>query len=148
MFVCRLTKTADNGEANAAGLNGARFSVIFGGLRVDAGNVAGSFDNLANYYGNEVVWNCSQVSTRVLTTASWRYSSTGSGANAVFFQYAVGDFAFGASYDQQPLASTASNGTDDADRWDVSATYTFNNITAALAYGQTENPVGGTTSQA
>ncbi len=43
-----------NGEANSAGLNGARFSVIYGGLRVDAGNVAGSFDNLANYYGNEV----------------------------------------------------------------------------------------------
>ncbi|MDX1744028.1 MAG: porin, partial [Ruegeria sp.] len=30
---------SSNGEANSAGLNGARFSVIYGGLRVDAGNV-------------------------------------------------------------------------------------------------------------
>ena len=85
---------AGNGEANAASLNGARFSVIFGGLRVDAGNVAGSFDNLANYYGNEpglenFIGQYSGVDYDFLA-----YSSTGSGANAVFFQYAVGDFAF------------------------------------------------------
>jgi len=120
---------ASTGEAGSAGLNGARFSVIFGGLRVDAGNVAGSFDNLANYYGNEpglesFIGQYSGVDYDFLA-----YSSTGSGANAVFFQYAVGDFAFGASYD--------TDATDGADRWDISATYTFNNITAALAYGQT-----------
>ncbi|MEO1106959.1 MAG: porin [Pseudomonadota bacterium] len=131
-----------NGEANAAGLNGARFSVIFGGLRVDAGNVAGSFDNLANYYGNEpglenFIGQYSGVDYDFLG-----YSSTGSGANAVFFQYSVGDFAFGASYDQRTFADTAVAGspTSDGDRWDISATYTFNNITAALAYGQTDVP--------
>ncbi|UAB88431.1 porin [Ruegeria sp. SCSIO 43209] len=130
---------AGNGEANSAGLNGARFSVIFGGLRVDAGNVAGSFDNLANYYGNEpglesFIGQYSGVDYDFLA-----YSSTGSGANAVFFQYAVGDFAFGASYDQRTFADEAVAGadTDDADRWDISATYTFGNVTAALAYGQT-----------
>ena len=128
-----------NGEANAAGLNGARFSVIFGGLRVDAGNVAGSFDNLANYYGNEpglenFIGQYSGVDYDFLA-----YSSTGSGANAVFFQYSVGDFAFGASYDQATMG-TALGDTVDADRWDISATYTFNNITAALAYGQTDVP--------
>ncbi len=129
-------ENAGNGEANSAGLNGARFSVIYGGLRVDAGNVAGAFDNLANYYGNEpglenFVGQYSGVDYGFLG-----YSSTGSGSNAVFFQYAVGDFAFGASYDQ---ATVAFGGVpEDADRWDISATYTFNNITAALAYGQTD----------
>ncbi len=97
-------ENAGNGEANSAGLNGARFSVIYGGLRVDAGNVAGSFDNLANYYGNEpglesFVGQYSGVDYGFLA-----YSSTGSGSNAVFFQYAVGDFAFGASYDQATVA--------------------------------------------
>ncbi len=138
------------GEANNAQLNGARFSVIYGGLRVDAGNVAGSFDNLANYYGNEVGLElfAGQYSGVDYSFLSY-VSGSNPGANAVFFQYAVGDFAFGASYDQQdPVTRTiTANGadvpiftaeTDSADRWDVSATYTFNNITAALAYGQTD----------
>ncbi|NOE35013.1 MULTISPECIES: porin [unclassified Ruegeria] len=125
-----------NGEANSAGLNGARFSVIYGGLRVDAGNVAGAFDNLANYYGNEVGLELFAGQYSGVNYSFLGYSSTGSGANAVFFQYAVGDFAFGASYDQ---ATVALNGVpSNADRWDVSATYTFNNITAAVAYGQTD----------
>ena len=134
---------SDNGEANAAGLNGARFSVIFGGLRVDAGNVAGSFDNLANYYGNEpglesFIGQYSGVDYDFLA-----YSSTGAGANAVFFQYAVGDFAFGASYDQNVGNVGGDTTLSGIDRWDLSATYTFNNITAALAYGQTDAPAGG-----
>ncbi|WP_299664320.1 porin [uncultured Ruegeria sp.] len=138
-------ENAGNGEAGSAGLNGARFSVIYGGLRVDAGNVAGSFDNLANYYGNEpglefFIGQYAGVNYDFLA-----YSSTGSGANAVFFQYAVGDFSFGASYDQATFAETATAGsdTDSGDRWDISATYTFGNITAALAYGQTDRPFGG-----
>ncbi|WP_299948358.1 porin [uncultured Ruegeria sp.] len=138
-------ENAGNGEAGSAGLNGARFSVIYGGLRVDAGNVAGSFDNLANYYGNEpglefFIGQYAGVNYDFLA-----YSSTGSGSNAVFFQYAVGDFSFGASYDQATFAETATAGsdTDSGDRWDISATYTFGNITAALAYGQTDRPFGG-----
>ncbi len=148
-FQARVRLQADensgNGEASSADLNGARFSVIYGGLRVDAGNVAGSFDNLANYFGNEpgleeFIGQYSGVDYEFL-----EYSSTGSGANAVFFQYTVGDFAFGASYDQRTFAETATAGanTDDGDRWDISATYTFGNITAALAYGQTDRPFGG-----
>ncbi len=140
-FSARVRLQADEnsatGEANNARLNGARFSVIFGGLRVDAGNVAGSFDNLANYYGNEVGLElfAGQYSGVDYSFLSY-VSGDNPGANAVFFQYAVGDFAFGASYDQQ---TAALNGAAvDADRWDVSATYTFNNITAAVAYGQTD----------
>ncbi|WP_050604928.1 porin [Ruegeria sp. 6PALISEP08] len=132
---------SSTGEANAAGLNGARFSVIYGGLRVDAGNVAGSFDNLANYYGNEVGLELFAGQYSGVNYNFLAYSSTGSGANAVFFQYAVGDFAFGASYDQ---ATVGINGAPvDADRWDISATYTFNNITAAIAYGQTDAGIAG-----
>lgn len=140
-FSARVRLQADEdagtGEANAASLSGARFSAIYGGLRVDAGNVSGAFDNLANYFGNEpglesFIGQASGVDYEFLA-----FSSTGAGANAVFFQYAVGDFAFGASYDQ----NTENNGNaalSGADQWDVSVTYTFNNITGALAYGETD----------
>ncbi|WP_281973064.1 porin [Ruegeria faecimaris] len=140
-FSARVRLQADEdsstGEANSAGLNGARFSVIYGGLRVDAGNVAGAFDNLANYYGNEPGLENFIGQYSAVDYGFLGYSSTGSGSNAVFFQYAVGDFAFGASYDQATIFQGGGN-TTSADRWDVSATYTFNNITAALAYGQTD----------
>jgi outer membrane protein OmpU len=158
-FEGRIRLQADDdgqGEADQAQLNGARYSVIFGGLRVDAGNIAGSFDNLANYYGYEVGLETflGQYSGVDYSFAS--YSSTGAGVNGVFFQYAVGDFAFGASYDQAATTTvTSAAGTappadaaaatitsTDADRWDISATYTFNNITAALAYGQTDGGSG------
>ncbi len=138
-FSARVRLQADEnnatGEQNRAGLNGARFSVIYEGLRVDAGNVSGAFDNLPNYYGNEpglenFVGQYSGVDYPFLG-----YSSTGSGANAVFFQYAVGDFAFGASYNQEVRAFQGSK--SDADQWDISVQYSFDNITAALAYGQT-----------
>ncbi len=135
-------ENASNGEANSAGLNGARFSAIYEGLRVDAGNVSGAFDNLPNYYGNEpglenFIGQYAGVNYNFLG-----YSSTGPGANAVFFQYAVGDFAFGASYDQRDIvvvdAVTPSIGVSEADRWDISVQYSFDNITAALAYGETK----------
>ena len=123
---------AASGEANAAGLNGARFSVEYGGLRVDVGNVAGAIDNLPNYYGNEpglenFVGQYSGVDYGFLG-----YSSGGAGSNGVYARYAVGDFAVAASYDQAP------NGGD-GDRFDIHAAYTFGNITAALAYGETDN---------
>ncbi len=142
-FSARVRLQADensNGEANSAALNGARFSVIYGGLRVDAGNVAGSFDNLANYYGNEVGLELFAGQYSGVDYGFLAYSSTGSGSNAVFFQYAVGDFAFGASYDQARVATTTGGAISfvDGDRWDISATYNFNNITAAIAYGQTD----------
>ncbi|WP_298853639.1 porin [uncultured Ruegeria sp.] len=136
---------SSTGEANSAGLNGARFSVIYGGLRVDAGNVAGSFDNLANYYGNEVGLELFAGQYSGVNYNFLAYSSTGSGSNGVFFQYSVGDFSFGASYDQGPdtLSIAPLTVVSGNDRWDISATYTFNNITAALAYGQTDSGVAG-----
>ncbi len=158
-FEGRIRVQADDdgqGEAGTAQLNGARYSVIFGGLRVDAGNIAGSFDNLANYYGYEVGLETFLGQYSGVDYSFATYSSSGAGVNGVFFQYAVGDFAFGASYDQA-ASITASNPTaavppatvgtldlveEDGDRWDISATYTFDNITAALAYGQTDGGSG------
>ncbi|WP_424831659.1 porin [Ruegeria sp.] len=157
-FSARVRLQADEnaatGEANSAGLNGARFSAIYGGLRVDVGNVAGSFDNLANYYGNEPGLEFFIGQYAAVDYDFLAYSSTGSGSNAVFFQYAVGDFAFGASYDQRDAVSVtlstggtpvATGSVESTDRWDISATYTFGNITAALAYGQSDVAGGGDT---
>ncbi|NOE20586.1 porin [Ruegeria atlantica] len=153
-FEGRVRLQADenaNGEAGEAGLNGARFSVIYGGLRVDAGNVAGSFDNLANYYGNEVGLELFAGQYSGVDYGFLAYDSTGSGSNGVFFQYSVGDFAFGASYDVGATTVTVpAPGTppgpvtvnDGNDRWDISVAYTFNNVTAALAYGQTDSATG------
>ncbi len=128
-------ENAGNGEQNQAGLNGARFSVIYEGLRVDAGNISGAFDNLPNYYGNEPGLENFIGQYAGVDYSFTGYSSTGPGANGVFFQYAVGDFAFGASYDQRTFGVNGSK--QDADRWDMSVQYSFENITAALAYGQT-----------
>ncbi len=127
---------AGNGEQNEAGLNGARFSVIYSGLRVDAGNVSGSFDNLGDYFGTEPGLEQFLGQYSGVNYSFLEYSSTGSGANGVFFQYAVGDLSFGASYDQRTLALAGQ--PQDADRWDIFASYVFNNITASLAYGQTD----------
>ena len=130
-------ENSGNGEANSAGLNGARFSVIYGGLRVDAGNVSGSFDNLGDYFGTEPGLEEFLGQYSGVDYSFLEYTSTGSGANAVFFQYAVNDLAVFASYDQ---GTVALNGVaKDVDRWDLGASYTFNDIiTASLVYGQTD----------
>jgi len=136
----------NDGEAGTATLNGALFSAIYGGLRVDAGNIAGSFDNLAGYYGTEIGLELFAGQYSGVNYSFATYTSTGAGVNGVFFQYAVGDFAFGASYDQGATTASAPGGVlqinDGADRWDISATYVFNNITAAIAYGETEAATG------
>lgn len=125
---------SDTGEAEQAGLNGARFSVIYGGLRVDAGNVAGSFDNSDLYFGTEpgleeFLGQYSGVDYDFL-----EYDSTGAGSNAVFFQYDVGDFAFSASYD--------ADAEEGADRWDIGVIYSIDNISATVLYGKTDGVNG------
>ena len=150
-FEARVRLQADDdakGEAGKADLNGARFSSIYGGLRVDAGNVGGAFDNLANYYGNEPGLEAIVNQYPGVNYSFLGYSSTGAGANAVFFNYTVGDFGFAASYDQRAEVTVAevvavgeyvgmiSADVPDVDRWDISATYTFGNVTAAVAHGQ------------
>ena len=156
-FSARVRLQADEnsstGEADEAKLNGARFSVIYGGLRVDAGNVGGAFDNLANYYGNEVGLESFAGQYSAVDYSVLGYSTGATGHNAVFFKYEVGNFAVAASYDQRAkleLAGSPTGGiqsvtgsTSDNDRWDISAAYTFGNITAAVAHGQTDSGSSG-----
>ncbi|KAE9631046.1 porin [Parasedimentitalea maritima] len=131
-------ETAANGNAGAAGLNAARFSVEYEGLRVDVGNVAGAIDNLPGYYGYETGLEGMQTQYSGADYGFTGYSSTGGTHNGVYARYAVGDFAVAASYDQATGGSaTATNG----DRWDIHGAYTFGNITAALAYGETDTTV-------
>jgi outer membrane protein OmpU len=71
------------------------------------------------------------------------YSTNAPGSNAVYAQYAFGDFSVAGSYDSADIITGLLPFTAvDASRWDVSAAYSFNNITAALAYGETEVGVG------
>ncbi|MCA0929543.1 porin [Ruegeria profundi] len=145
-FEARVRLQADDtpstGEQQKAGLNGARFSVIYGGLRVDAGNVAGSFDNLDDYFGTEIGLEDFLGQYSGVNYSFLEYTSTGSGANAVFVKYSVGDLSVYGSYDQNTIA--VNGGKDSADRWDVGASYTFNDIiTASLLYGETDLATGG-----
>lgn len=145
-FSTRLRLQADEsittGEAGAGGLNGARFSVIYEGLRVDVGNVGGAIENMPNRSGNQpglesFVDQRSGDNYEILG-----YTSTGTGENAVFVKYAFADFAVGASYD----TNTTDNGNvalGGADQWDISIQYSFQNFTAALAYGETDGPEDG-----
>lgn len=145
-FSARVRLQADEssttGEAGAAGLNGARFSMIYEGLRVDVGNVGGAIENMPNRSGNQpglesFVDQRSGDNYEILG-----YTSTGTGDNAVFFKYAIGNFAVGASYDQ----NSTDNGNvalGGADQWDVSFQYSFENVTVALAYGETDGPADG-----
>ena len=150
-FEARIRMQADDdakGEAGEAKLNGASFSTIYGGLRVDAGNVGGAFDNLNKYYGDEPGFAAVVNQYTGVNYSFLGYSSGGAGANAIFFNYKVGDFGFAASYDQDAKVTVKevvavgeyvgmiSAEVPNVDRWDMSATYIFGNVTAAVAHGQ------------
>ena len=144
-------ENADTGEANVTESNGANFSVTYGGLQVAVGNVGGAFDNLSNYYGNEPGLESFAGQYSGVDYSILGYSTNATGHNAVFFEYEVGNIAVSASYDQQTRVTLlASPGRDakggiignvsktDGDRWDIGVSYTFGNITAAMAHGQTD----------
>ena len=118
------------GEAGVAKLNGARFSVIYGGLRLDVGNVDGAIAGLDNRPGNEPGLEFFLGQSSGKNYSHHGYQSTNPGGHGIFFEYEVGGLKFGASYDQND------NVVDD--RWDVAVIYAFNNITAGLAHGQND----------
>lgn len=143
-FSARVRLQADDtpnvNEQTAATLNGARYTVAYGGLRVDAGNVGGAIDNLANYYGFEPGLEAFTGQYVGNDYGFLGYSSGGAGSNAVYFSYTAGGFVFGASYDQQLVTNPVANATaNNTDRWDVGASYNFNNYTFGIAYGETNN---------
>ena len=132
-FSARLRAEANEtatGEAEEAKLNGGRFSVIYGGLRVDAGNVDGAIAGLDNRSGNEpgLEFFLGQGSGKNYSHLG--YQSSKAGSHGVFFEYEVGSLKFGASYDQDDPTS--------GDRWDAAVIYAFNNITAGIAHGQND----------
>lgn len=133
-FSARVRIQADDnltaGTANVAALNGARFSVEYEGLRVDVGNVAGALDNMPGYYGEEPGLENFLGQYSGVDYDFTEYTTGGAGANGVYARYAMGDFAFAASYDD--------NNATAGDRWDIYGAYTFGNITGALAYGETD----------
>ena len=143
-------ENADNGEANVAKLNAARFSVINDGLRVDAGNVDGAIGNLRDRPGNEPGMENFVGQSSGMNYSRLAYSSEGAGGNGVFFAYQIGDLGIAASYDQNATitvseriavgnaVATASAKIANVDRWDMSVTYAFDNIIAAIAYGQND----------
>ncbi len=131
-------ETAATGEAAAAGLNGARFSVENGGLRVDVGNVAGAIDNLPGYYGFEPGLEGTFGMYSAVDYDFLDYETNDTGSNGVYARYAIGDFAVAASYDS---AASGTDSRDFGDRWDIHAASTFGNVTAALAYGETDTNV-------
>ena len=133
-FTARVRLQADEnaaGEADEAKLNGANFSVSYGGLHVAAGNVGGALDNLDGYYGHEVGLEAFAGQYAAINYGFVGYATADTGGNAVFFEYEAGNFAVAAGYDQRSDAN-------DGDRWDVSATYKFGNITAAVGHGRTD----------
>ncbi len=141
-FSARVRLQADeqsDGEAGALGTTGARFSVEHAGLRVDVGNVAGAIDNLPNFAGFEPGLESFFGQRSGKDYSDLAFSSNAAGANAIYVRYAFGDFAVAASHDQTDGIDDAGDFTGvDADRWDIHAAYTFGNITAGLAYGETD----------
>ncbi|MGV6850297.1 MAG: porin [Marinibacterium sp.] len=142
-FSARVRLQADDNpnlnEQSAAGLNGARYTVAYGGLRVDAGNVGGFIDNMANYYGNEPGLEAFTGQYVGNDYGFLGYSSTGAGSNAVYVSYTAGGFTAGASYDPMQAFNPAAGATsaNSTERWDIGASYNFNNFTLAAAYGET-----------
>ena len=143
-------ENADDGSAKTATLNGGRFGVSYGGLQVFAGNTGGALDNMDNRGGNEPGMEGFIGQSSAINYSYVGYKGTAAGDNAVYFSYAVGDLRFAASYDQNSTATVSeviaageyegkiSVDVPNVDRWDISATYTFGNVTAAIAHGQND----------
>lgn len=135
-FSARIRVQADDNAddtAGNAGINAARFSAEYEGLRLDVGNAAGALDNLPNYYGYEP-----GLSNFVGQYAGADYAFTGYASGAadtpqtLYARYAFDAFAAAASYTEN--AGTASDGTT-LERWDIHFAYSGDTWTAAIGYG-------------
>lgn len=134
-FSARVRLQADDrpdiNEQSGATLNGARFSAVYSGFRLDVGNVAGVFDDSDAYFGVEPGLEEFTGQYAGVDYSFLEYTSTGAGANAVAAYYQTGDFYFGASYDPDVAGGN--------DRWDVGLQYSFaDRYSAFLAYGENE----------
>ncbi|MGR3802110.1 porin [Marinibacterium profundimaris] len=135
-FSARVRLQADDdpeiNEQNSATLNGARFSAIYQGFRLDVGNVSGAFDASDAYFGFEPGLEAFTGQYAAVDYDFLEYSSTGSGANAVAAFYTGPNFLVGGSYDPDEVTGN--------DRWDISAQYTFADAyTLYVGYGENDN---------
>lgn len=137
-FSARVRLQADdNGSANtagAAGLNGARFTTQYEGLRVDVGNIAGAIDNLPNYFGYEPGLTAFTGQYTGVDFGFDGYSSGGAGVNGIFAQYAFGDFAVSGSYSPEETGA--------GEQYGLSFAYSGDNWSAALGYADNETAGG------
>ncbi|MBB95754.1 MAG: porin [Rhodobacteraceae bacterium] len=134
-FSARVRLQADDSpninEQQGATLNGARFSTIYQGFRLDVGNVSGAFDESGAYFGfepglEEFTGQYVGVDYQFL-----EYTSTGPGANAVAAFYEGENFQVGASYDPDAVGGN--------DRWDAAFTYYFpQGFSVYVGYGENE----------
>ena len=128
----------DNNEQTSGTLNGARYTVEYGGFQVNAGNVSGAFDNADPYFGFEPGLESITGQYAGIDYNFLEYSSTGSGSNAVLVVYSADSLVLMGSYDPDNSSSNTVGYT--GDRWDVSAQYTFAGAYSAyVGYGENDN---------
>jgi outer membrane protein OmpU len=126
-FSGRIRMQADDG--GSANLNGARFSIDGGGLRVDMGNIAGAIDNLPNYYGYEIGLTDFLGQYAGQGYGFDGYSSTGDGQNGIYARYAMGAFAIAASYSDDDV---------DDEETAIHVAYSGANFGIALGYADSD----------
>jgi len=148
-FSARVRLQADDnadGSASSAGLNGARFTTEYNGLRVDVGNIAGVIDNLQDYYGFEPGLTLFTGQYVGVNFAFDAYTSTGSGENGVYAGYTFGNFNIAASYsgddaggDYTIIGDDFVWETGDSEQWGVSAAYAGDTWGVAIGYAQSDD---------
>lgn len=135
-FQARVRLQADDSpdvnEQNSATLNGARYTVEYGGFQVNAGNVSGALDNSDPYFGFEPGLEEFTGQYAGVDYDFLEYDSTGAGSNAVSVVYQQDQFLVMGSYDP--------DSQNNNDRWDIGVQYTFaGNYTAYVGYAENED---------
>jgi outer membrane protein OmpU len=124
----------EDGSADVATFNGARYFAESGGFRLEVGNVADAIDNMANYYGYEpgLTSPIGQANNTGLPVAG--YTSGGPGVSGVSAIYSFGDFRGQLSGSKD----TDGPGGTSVDHMSAGVSYAFSGWTVALAYSEAE----------
>lgn len=136
-----------NGEQGTAGLNGARFQVNAGGLRVRVGNISGVHDaaEVVNFFGFEpgLIGQVGHYSTFGGGPIDF-YEVRSNGVTGVNVKYEMGDFAVMASYspDYSENLGTGPSSTDDYEAFEIGASYTVSGWTFGVGYGTAQDDDG------
>ncbi|WP_163848242.1 porin [Pseudooceanicola aestuarii] len=137
-FGARVRMQADDssfdgqGSAGAAGLSGARFYAMAGGLTVGVGNILGAIDSMPNLYTGSIGLSGLGYANVVSSFGADDFQSTGTGRNGVEVIYDGGQFGGHISYSNSDADGTVNGVTLERTAGHVSAT--FNTITVALGF--------------